>query len=87
MVRKSKKNNKDIAEMPCICGKDGNIKMSVEEKTKLWKEYKEKPLNEENELSGKLNVKQNEGPCEKVVGKSSCGSTESDESRKSSRTK
>ena len=49
MESQSKKNNKDIVEMPCIRGKDGNIKVSLEDKMEVWKEYEEKLLNEENE--------------------------------------
>ena len=29
MARQSKKNNKSIVGMPCICGKDGNLKVSI----------------------------------------------------------
>ena len=52
--------------MPCISGKDENMKVSLEDKMKVWKEYEEKLLNEENEWSGQLNVEKNEGPCEKM---------------------
>ena len=40
MARKSTKNNKDIVGMPCIHGKDENIKVSLEDKIKVWKEKK-----------------------------------------------
>ena len=59
-ARKSKKYNKDIVELPCIYGKDENIDTNLKDKMEVWKEYEEKLLNEENEYSGKLNVKTNE---------------------------
>ena len=46
---KSKKNNKDIVRMSYIRCKDANVKMNPKDKMKVWKEYKEKPLNEEND--------------------------------------
>ena len=66
MARQSKKNNTDIVGMPCICGKDRNIKVSLKDMMEEWKEYKENLLNEEKEWSGELNVEKNKGPCEKV---------------------
>ena len=47
ITRQSKKNNKNTAGMPCICGKNGNIKVSLEDYTELWKMY-EKMLNGKN---------------------------------------
>ena len=41
--------------MPRICGKDGNKRVSLEDKIKEWKEY-EKLLNEKNEWSGEMNI-------------------------------
>ena len=38
MTRQSKKNNKDIVGMPCTSGKDGNIKVSMDDKMEVWKE-------------------------------------------------
>ena len=35
--------------MPCIHGKDGNIKVSLEDKMEVWKEYEKKLLNKKNE--------------------------------------
>ena len=59
--RQSKKNNKDIVGMVRICRKGGNIKLSLEDKMEVWKEYEEKLLNEENERSRELNVKKMKG--------------------------
>ena len=72
--------------MQFIRGKDGNIKVNLEAKMEVWKEYEEKLLNEENEWSGELNVEKSERLRENV-GESSCRSTESHESKKSARTK
>ena len=66
IARQSKKYNKDIIGMPCIPSKDGNIKVSLEDKMEAWKKHEEKLLNEENKWSGELIVEKNEGPCEKV---------------------
>ena len=46
---------------------NGNIKVRLENKIELWKRYKEKLLNEENEWSGKLNVEKNEETSERVL--------------------
>ena len=48
MARQSKKNNKDIVGIPCICGKDGNIKVNLKVEMEVWKENEEKLLNEKN---------------------------------------
>ena len=48
--------------MPCIRGKDGNIKVGLEDKMEVWKEHEKKQLNEENEWSGELNVAKSEVP-------------------------
>ena len=47
----------DVVGMPCICGKDGNTKVSLINKVEMWKEYERKLLNNENEWRGELNVK------------------------------
>ena len=49
MARLNKKNNKGINGIPCIRGKDENIKVSQKDKMEVYKEYEEKLLNEENE--------------------------------------
>ena len=40
------KNNKNIVGMPCIWGSDGILKVSLEAKIEVWKEYEEKLQNE-----------------------------------------
>ena len=40
--------------MLCIYGKDGNTKVSLENKMELWKEYEEKRVNKEKEWVGEL---------------------------------
>ena len=46
IARQSKKNSKDIVGIPCIHGKDENIKVSLKDKMEVWKEYEQKLLNE-----------------------------------------
>ena len=76
------RKTKDIVGIPCIHDKDGNIKVSLENKMEVWKEY-EVLLNKENEWRGELNVEKNEGPSKKVsVTKSSCGSLKFHKSKK-----
>ena len=60
---KPRKNNKVIVGMPSIGDKHENIKVSLEDKMEVLKEYDKKLLNEENNQSGKLNVEKNERPC------------------------
>ena len=57
---------KDIMEMPCILGKHGKLKVTLQEKIKVWKEYEEKLLNEENDWNKSMEITKVEGPCEQV---------------------
>ena len=52
--------------MPCILGKDGKLKVTLQEKIKIWKEYEEKLLNEENDWNKSMEITKDEGPCEQV---------------------
>ena len=52
--------------MPCILGKDGKLKVTLQEKIKVWKEYEEKLLNEENDWNKSMEITKVEGPCEQV---------------------
>ena len=52
--------------MPCILGKDGKLKVTLQEKIKVWKEYEEKLLNEENDWNKNIEITKVEGPCEQV---------------------
>ena len=52
--------------MPCILGKDGKLKVTLQEKIKVWKEYEEKLLNEEYDWNKSLEITKVEGPCEQV---------------------
>ena len=40
--------------------------VALQEKIKVWKEYEEKLLNEENDWSKSLEITKVEGPCEQV---------------------
>ena len=53
-------------EMPCILGKDRKLKVMLCKKIKVWKEYEEKLLNEENDWHKSLEIAKVEGPCEQV---------------------
>ena len=65
MARHAKKNKVDIIGIPCIRGKDGQLKITWKDRTAVWKEYEELLLNTENKWSGVLsNPGQIEGPCE-----------------------
>ena len=43
--------------MPFILGKDGKLKLTLREKIKVWKEYEEKLLNEENHWNKSVEIK------------------------------
>ena len=51
--------------MPCILGKDGKLKVTLQEKIKVWKEYEKKLLNE-NDWNKSMEITKVEGPCEQV---------------------
>ena len=42
--------------MPCIHGKDRNLKVSLKIKIEVWKEFEEKFLNKKIKRSGEINV-------------------------------
>ena len=46
--------------------KDGKLKVTLQGKIKVWKEYEEKLLNEENDRNKSLEITKAEGPCEQV---------------------
>ena len=52
--------------MPCILGKDGKLKVTLQEKIIVWKECEEKLLNEENDWNKSMEITKVEGPCEQV---------------------
>jgi len=66
MARQSEKDKRDIVGMPYVRGKNGELKVTLSDKIKVWKEYAEKLLNEENEWDGRLDAEMNEGPCEEI---------------------
>jgi len=66
MVKHSKKDKKDVVGMPCIQESNGKLVMTPNEKLKVWKEYEEKLLNEENDWNKELKKEIVEGPCEKI---------------------
>ena len=52
--------------MTCIHGKDGKLKVALQEKIKVWKEYEKKLLNEKNDWNKSLEITKVEGLCEQV---------------------
>ena len=66
LCKESKKDKKEIMGMPCILGKNGKLKVTLQEKIKVWKEYEAKLLNEENDWNKSLEITTVEGPCEQV---------------------
>ena len=72
--------------MPCIRGKDRNIKVSLKDKMEVWKKYEKKLLNEENERYRQWNVEKMKDLVKKCI-KAVVASTKSHESRKSGRTR
>jgi hypothetical protein len=66
MARQSEKDKRDIVGMPCVRGKDGELKVTLKDKIEVWMEYEKQLLNEENEWDRVVNAEQNEGPCERV---------------------
>ena len=66
LCKQSKKDKKDIMRMPCMLEEDGKLKVKLQEKIKVWKEYEEKLLNEENDWNKSLERTKVEGPCEQV---------------------
>ena len=66
LCKQSKKDKKDIMGMPCILGKDGKLKVTLQEKIIVWKECEEKLLNEENDWNKSMEIIKVEGPCEQV---------------------
>lgn len=66
--RQENKDKRDIEGIPCIRDKDGNLRVSVDERIGVWKNYMENLLNVENEWSGELNETGiYAGPCENVT--------------------
>ena len=56
-----------IIGMPRVRGTNRRLMVTPKEKLKVWKEYAEKLLNEENVWSQELVTERVEGPCEYVV--------------------
>jgi len=64
--KQSKKDKKDVVGMPCIQESNGKLVTTPNEKLKVWKEYEEKLLNEENDWNKELKKEIVEGPSEKI---------------------
>ena len=58
---------RDVVGCPCMKSQDGQMKMQLADRLKLWKEYCEKLLNAENVWDGLLEVEQNVGPVKEIT--------------------
>ena len=67
LCKQSKKDKKDIMGMPCILEKNGKLKMTLQEKIKIWKEYEEKLLNEENDWNKSMEQVSTEDVMEALI--------------------
>ncbi len=62
-----KKEGKDIVGIPCVKNKRGELKVQVEERVEVWREYCESLMNIENEWDGVVYAEQVMGPWEEVT--------------------
>ena len=62
MAKRLKRESKDIDGIVCMKDGKGNLVMDDEGIRKVWKEYMEKLMNEENDWSGDLRWDVIEGP-------------------------
>ena len=61
MARQSNKEKNDVIGIPC------KLMVTREEEVKVWKEYEEKLLNEENDWNRELKMENVQGLCERVL--------------------
>ena len=66
LVRRMKKDGKDVESGRCIKGKDGKLGFSESERKKIWKDHMEEIMNKENEWDHTTTINVVEGPIEKV---------------------
>ena len=65
MVKYNGMEKKEIMGIPCLMGKDGQIKAKLTDKLKEFEEYASNILNVENKWDGYLINLHVEGPCER----------------------
>ena len=60
------KEKRDIIGVPCIQDENGNLKMEISERLKVWRGYCERLMNLENDWDGEVDYAPVEGLWEKV---------------------
>ena len=66
MAKQRAKENTDIIGMPCIQDENGNLKTEIGERLEVWREYRKRLINVENDWEGEEDYVPVEGPWEKV---------------------
>ena len=66
LVKKMKKDGKDVEGGRCMRGSDGKLSFSEKDRGRVWKEHMEKIMNEENEWDQRVEADVVEGPVERV---------------------
>ena len=61
-----KMDGKDVEEGRCMRGSDGRLNFSEKGNGKVWKEHRERIMNEENEWDQNVQADLVEGPVERV---------------------
>ncbi|CAK8687404.1 unnamed protein product [Clavelina lepadiformis] len=67
MARTKAMCKRDIVGSPCMRSQDGQLQIQLADKLRLWKEYCEKLLNEENLWDITLKSKENVGPVKEIT--------------------
>ncbi|CAK8687323.1 unnamed protein product [Clavelina lepadiformis] len=67
MARTKAMCKRDIFGSPCMRSQDGQLQIQLSDRLKLWKEYCEKLLNEENLWDITLKSKENVGPVKEIT--------------------
>ena len=60
--------NKDVVGVSCLKDESGVMKVSVDDRKKIWKEHMEKLMNVENEWSDSFDVSKVEGAVMRIEG-------------------
>ena len=66
LVKSMKKDEKDVEGGRCMRGSDGRLSFSEKDRGRVWKEHKERIMNEENEWDQNVEADLVEGPVERV---------------------
>ena len=66
LVKSMKKDGKDVERGRCMRGSNGRLNFSEIDRGRVWKEYMERIMNEENEWDQNVQADLVEGPFERV---------------------